>query len=170
MSFEETIEELEALIVPIFSDIDSKNLTNVELSGIYGELTIFLGSVNSLDLKAKQDAPTERQNEIDKKLQQTEQLAAKAFQLLDEMLDDPARIRPPPVTGTRPKRKLRVQGVDVPPTPRPSRAQLSLPLILEQPVEETPQETPWKPKINPIDPNIETCRQVRCLFAIDFQD
>lgn len=96
-------------------------------------MTYASGNLNSIGLKEKLIAPEERKAEIDNKLKNAQQFSATAFELLDELLADPSRIRLPTATGTKPKKRPREERMDVPPEARPSRANLTLPLIVEEP-------------------------------------
>lgn len=133
MSFESTLRELEELISPLFDDEESKDLTNIEATQIRGNLTYLLGLVNTVGLGERETAFEERKAEIDSRLKEAENLSTSAFDRLDEMLADPKRIRLPSKLGAVPKVRRSDEGRDVPAATRPSRADLTLPLIPERP-------------------------------------
>lgn len=139
MSFEKEIEDFEAIIEPLFDEEKAKELSSFDLTSIHANLTYAVGNINSIGMKEMEEATKARRAKIEKELKRVEELSARVFTIIDEMQGDPRRASAV-YTGTRPK-----ESVDIPPTPRPERAGLSLPLSLEQPEWSEQRDIPVDP-------------------------
>lgn len=171
MSFEKEIEDLEAIIDPLFDEEKSVKLTSFDLTSIHANLTYVVGNIHSIGLKEMEEATPARTAKISKELKRVDELSARGFAIMDEMQKDPRRSRTAVQTGTKPKGRHVEEGVDMPPTPHPERAHLTLPLVLEQP-ESDQEDAPDYPTIGtaaPVAINNDVLQNVIAQIRDEFQ-
>lgn len=149
MSLEETIKELEAAVAPLFDETEWASLTDADLTDIDANLTFFINSINKISKEEFDGTSPERKRAIVRAQEGVGAKTKRAFELLKKVRE---MDRPPVATGTIP-REPQGAGVDIPPTPRPSRADLTLPLILERRALEMQPE----PICAPVAPQPQKC-------------